>query len=252
MKFFDLHGDIRFTQNRLPHWQQSGAVYFVTFRLADALPQDLLEQWQEERNVWLKWHPPPWSAEVEREYHRRFSRRIEEWLDGGHGGCALRRKECAPEIATAIRHFDGTRVNIISFVIMPNHAHVLFAPMRDWPLEKMVHSWKRQSAVRINRLIGSNGVLWQRDYFDRLVRNEQHFINCVRYIRSNPEKARLRSGDYVLYESDIARAVGEAIYTAFPIRPAHPQVAVRVPVARQLAGATPVVCEMVAPKVCRP
>jgi hypothetical protein len=33
----------------------------------------------------------------------------------------------------------------------------------------------------------------------------------VRYIRSNPEKARLRPGEYILYESDIARAVGEAV-----------------------------------------
>ncbi|MGC2352137.1 MAG: hypothetical protein WA496_01940, partial [Candidatus Udaeobacter sp.] len=71
MKFFDPHGDIRFTHNRLPHWQQSGAVYFVTFRLADALPEQLLEQWQDERDVWLKFHPLPWSADVEEEYHRR-------------------------------------------------------------------------------------------------------------------------------------------------------------------------------------
>src|ERR1700686_4643218 len=67
MKFFDPHGDIRFTQNRLPHWQQSGAVYFITFRLGDALPRNLLERWKEERNAWLKWHPLPWSADMERE-----------------------------------------------------------------------------------------------------------------------------------------------------------------------------------------
>ena len=107
--------------------------------------------------------------------------------------------------------FDGTRINIVSFVVMPNHVHGLFAPMHEWPLEKIVHSWKRQSAVRINWLTNSTGALWQRDYFDRLVRNEQHFARCVRYIRSNPEKARLRLGEYILYESDIARAVGEAV-----------------------------------------
>jgi putative transposase len=151
------------------------------------------------------------SAAVEREYHRRFSRRIEEWLDAHHGSCILRRHRCVQEIAAAFHHFDGTRINIVSFVVMPNHVHALFAPMHEWPLEKIVHSWKRQSAVRINRLTNSTGALWQRDYFDRLVRNEQHFARCVRYIRSNPEKARLRPGEYILYESDIARAVGEAV-----------------------------------------
>lgn len=211
MKFFDPHGDIRFTRNRLPHWQQSEAVYFVTFRLADALPKHLLEQWQDERNAWLKFHPLPWSADVEREYYRRFSRRIEQWLDADHGSCVLRRRACAQEIATALRHFDGTRVNIISFVIMPNHVHALFALMHDWPLEKIVHSWKRQSAVRINRLVGDNGVLWQRDYFERLLRNEEHFAMCVRYIRKNAAKAYLRPNEYILYESDFAQAVGEAV-----------------------------------------
>ncbi len=211
MKFFDPYGDIRFTQNRLPHWQQNEAVYFVTFRLADALPQNLLEQWQDQRDAWLKWHPLPLSADIEREYHRRFSQRTEKWLDAGHGSCILRRQQCAQEMATAWRHFDGTRVNVISFVIMPNHVHALFAPMHDRSLQKIVHSWKRQSAVRINRIIGSSGVLWQRDYFDRLIRNEQHLARCIRYIRSNPGKARLRAGEYVLYESDIARAVGEAV-----------------------------------------
>lgn len=80
MKFFDPHADIRFTENHLPHWQQERAVYFVTFRLADSLPKHLLAQWDEEREAWQKWRPPPCPPEVEREYHRRFSARarIEE------------------------------------------------------------------------------------------------------------------------------------------------------------------------------
>jgi hypothetical protein len=41
LRFFDPYTDIRFTANRLPHWQQKGAVYFVTFRLADAVPHHL-------------------------------------------------------------------------------------------------------------------------------------------------------------------------------------------------------------------
>jgi len=51
------------------------------------------------------------------------------------------------------------------------------------------------------------GRLWQRDYFDRLVGNEKHFANCVRYIRRNPEKAGLMDGEFILWESDIALAI---------------------------------------------
>ncbi len=136
---------------------------------------------------------------------------MEEWIDAGHGSFVLRHRNCGQEIAEALRHFDGTRVDIISFVVMPNHVHVLFAPAPDWPLDKLVHSWKRQSAVRINRLIGSSGLLWQRDYFDRLVRNEKHFARCVRYVRRNPEKARVSAVEYILYESDAARNIGRAV-----------------------------------------
>ena len=211
MKFFDPHADIRFTKNRLPHWQQDRATCFVTFRLADALPKNVLQQWDEEREAWLKWNPLPWNAEVEREYHRRFSQRMEQWLDAGHGSCVLRGRRCAGEIANVMRHFDGQRVDILSFVVMPNHVHALFAPLADWPLEKSLHSWKRQSAVRINRLIGSEGVLWQRSYFDRLVRNEEHFRKAVRYIRRNPDRARLRPGEFILYESEPARSIGAAV-----------------------------------------
>jgi hypothetical protein len=58
---------------------------------------------------------------------------------------------------------------------------------------------------RHHELLGRTGFLWQRDYFDRLVRNEPHLASCVRDIRRNPENARPREGEYALDESDIAR-----------------------------------------------
>lgn len=71
----------------------------------------------------------------------------------------------------------------------------------EWPLEKLTQSWKRFTARQINKLLDRSGNLWQRDYFDRLVRDEKHFANCVRYIRRNPEKARLPRHEFLLWES---------------------------------------------------
>jgi hypothetical protein len=105
LQFFNPYADIRFTANRLPHWQQEGAVYFVTFRLADAVPHQLRTQWESERQSWLRVHPQPWSGEVEREYHKRFSGAIERWLDAGHGSCILRRRDCAEIVAEALALF---------------------------------------------------------------------------------------------------------------------------------------------------
>ena len=207
LRFFNPYGEIRFTANRLPHWQQEGAVYFVTFRLADAVPHDLRTQWESEREAWLRVHPPPCSAEVEREYHERFSGAIERWLDAGHGSCILRRPDCARTVADALRHFDGERAAVISAVVMPNHVHALFVQNPEWPLENLLRSWKSFTSRKINSLLGRDESLWQRDYFDRLVRNEEHFANCVRYIRRNPTRARLQNGEYILYESEIARSI---------------------------------------------
>ena len=206
-QFFNPYDDIRFTANRLPHLQQKGAVYFVTFRLADSVPQHLRKQWELDREAWLRFHPPPWDAEIERAYHERFSGAIERWLDVGHGSCVLRRNDCAAVVAEALRHFDGDRVSQIAWVVMPNHVHAVFVLNPAWSLEKIILSWKGFTARKINPLLRRKGSFWQRDYFDRPVRNAKHLANCVRYIRRNPQKQRLCEGEFVLYESEFARSV---------------------------------------------
>lgn len=207
LQFFNPYDDIRFTANRLPYWQQKGALYFVTFRLADAVPHQLRTQWESDRDAWLHVHQLPWSAEVEREYHNRFSGAIERWLDAGHGSCVLRRPVCAAVIAEALHHFDGDRISQIASVIMPNHVHAVFVLIPAWSLEKIILSWKGFTARKINPLVGRTGSFWQRDYFDRLVRDAKHLANCVRYIRRNPQKGHLGKGEFVLYESDFARSI---------------------------------------------
>ena len=207
LKFFDPRGEIDFSKNRLPHWQQAGGVYFVTFRLGDAVPKSLLDRWTAERAAWLRVHPQPRTDDDERDYHARFTAAMERWLDAGHGACVLRQPPCAAIVADALRHFERVRHDQLSWVIMPNHVHALFTLRAGHMLEDVLHSWKRFTARRINALLGRSGNLWQRDYFDRLVRDAAHFGRCVRYIRRNSEKAKLRSGEFLLWESDLARQI---------------------------------------------
>jgi putative transposase len=160
-----------------------------------------------EREAWLRLNPEPWSAEIERQYHERFSGAIELWLDAGHGACLLRRSDCAQIVTNTMPHFEGVRVVMISFVVMPNHVHSLFVQNSEFALEKLLQSWKRFTTREINKLLDRAGSLWQRAYFDRLVRDEQHFANCVRYIRRNPEKARLSPKEFFRWESETALAI---------------------------------------------
>jgi len=89
LQFFNPNGDVRETSNRLPHWQQVGAVYFITFRLADAVPLRLREEWEEERSIWLRLHPKPWDPETEADYHENFQARSNAGLmqDMAHVFC---------------------------------------------------------------------------------------------------------------------------------------------------------------------
>lgn len=206
-KFYNPWSDIAITRNRLPHWQQTGATYFVTWRLADSLPKEMLDEHYADREQWIARHSEPWDEAAEAEYHRLFSMRLDRWLDDGYGSCRLRKPEHAQVVAQTFLHFEQDRTTMISFVVMPNHVHVLFTLNDAWTLEQVVHSWKRQSSREINRAIGKSGPFWQKNYFDRLVRDSPHLSNCVRYIRRNPTKARLSPDEYILYESELAQII---------------------------------------------
>lgn len=205
--YFNPFAETRQTENRLPHWEQHGACYFLTFHLADSVPEHLLDQWETERQIRLEHNPPPHSPEKEMEFHRRFSAALEHWLDAGHGSCLLRDPANAGIVAEALRHFDGERCMQIAWVVMPNHAHSLFVPHASWSLSELLHSWKSYTGSAINKRMAREGALWQKDYFDRIIRDGQHLENVVRYIRRNPEKAHLRADEYVLYESELARRI---------------------------------------------
>ena len=185
--FYNKQSETDTHRRNLPHWQQGHVWCFVTWRLADSLPKAKLDQWNTERSDWLKQHPEPWDEEAETAYHEKFSRQIDEWLDQGNGSCVLRDSANATIVAEAVRHFDGERYEIASFVVMPNHVHVLFRPLGGHVLADIVKSWKGFTGREINKRMGKTGVLWQDEYWDRLIRNERHFFKVAKYIRDNPK-----------------------------------------------------------------
>ena len=81
MKFFDPREDIEKTHHKLPHWQQGEVAIFVTFRLADSLPRELLDDWLHARDAFLASNSPPWDEVTEACYHGQFSDRLDEHLD---------------------------------------------------------------------------------------------------------------------------------------------------------------------------
>ncbi len=195
---FDEHADIHQTRRNLPHWEQEGATYFVTFRLADAVPQQLAHQWREELETWRKFHPKPWDPKTAYEYRKRFFEQRDEWLDQGHGNCVLRRPDAAGMVRDALEYFDGERYHLNAFVIMPNHVHAILQPLPGHSLADILRSWKGFTARTINKLLGRTGTLWMEESFDRIVRDFDELVRYRDYIARNPETANLRTGEFIL------------------------------------------------------
>jgi glycosyltransferase involved in cell wall biosynthesis len=199
----------------LPHWQQDNVICFITWRLADSLPREFIEKWMAQRKAWVDEHPRPWDEKTELAYHQRFDRPFLDHLDEGHGACVLQRKECSEAVEQALHHFDGLRYQLLSYVIMPNHVHLLVRLHPDWPMEKIVQNWKERSAKSINAILKTQGSVWQKGYFDHLIRGEEHLDYVQHYIRQNPEKARLRGG-FSLWSTSLDEVVNSGNSDGMP------------------------------------
>jgi valyl-tRNA synthetase len=186
---FDEFAEIDIARRNLPHWQQAGKTYFVTFRLADSIPATKLSQLEDERRVWLNANPEPWTTEQRQAYYERFSAKIDAWLDAGSGSCVLKDERAAKVVADALIHFDGERYDLGAWVVMPNHVHVVVTPRDGHPIGDILHSWKSFTAHKINELLGRTGRFWQHESYDHIVRNDRALYEIQEYIDRNPEKA---------------------------------------------------------------
>jgi len=186
------HIPISKSRRNLPHWQQDGRYYFLTWRLADSLPAEKLKTLGEQKAAWHLANPDPLDETREKEYHTLFSNKIEEWLDAGAGDCILQDPALRKIVDDALHHFDGDRYELIASAVMPNHVHVIVRLHPGEDLSKILHSWKSFSAKEINKVTGKSGSVWQDESFDRVVRSQAHLETLVCYVEENPSKAKLR------------------------------------------------------------
>ena len=197
----------------LPHFDAPRAIQHITYRLADSLPKEAVERLEFELKAL-----PAEKQTIERR------RRLERLLDAGFGSRVLLRPEAARIIIETWLRFDQERYRLLAFVVMPNHCHVLIECLDSCPLWKIVNSWKSYTARWINANVlgqkedkkttedsrpggrrsqeenvragrrpsqGRSQAFWQRDYWDRFIRDERHFDATKMYIESNPVAAGL-------------------------------------------------------------
>jgi len=195
--FLDPHRNVHKYRDRLPHWHQDDTGVFLTWRLADSLPKSVLDQYKALRDDWLCRNAKPWSMEQAIEYNRKFILPLEAKLDAHHGECVLRSRQISDIVSGAFHYFDASRYQLEAYVVMPNHVHLLIILRHPFQLDQVVQSIKSYTAKEINRALGKNGKLWQRGYWDRLIRSEQHLTWTREYIAKNPRG--LAPGHYRLW-----------------------------------------------------
>lgn len=169
----------------LPHFECDNLTQHVIFRLADSLPKSALARLDSELGS---------IPIAKRDIARR--KRIDELIDTGHGSCILRKPYAANIVQESLLAFDSQRYRLLAWVIMPNHVHVLLQLVSGWSAAEIVGSWKKFTARRIHngrQNLGRASVrsIWQREYWDRVIRDERHYCRTIEYIHLNPVKARL-------------------------------------------------------------
>jgi len=90
-------------------------------------------------------------------------------------------------------------IEITDYVIMPNHVHLIIY------IKRAIHESPLQTRSEISKIVGylkmniskqiheinKNEIIWQRNYYDHIIRNEEDYYTKANYILNNPLKWEL-------------------------------------------------------------
>ena len=199
MRTYEARATAIHKRSRLPHWDTAHGIQFVTFHLADAIPDRVRHQIELEAEAQLalirRSRGKPTEAET-RGIAAFVRAKLQDALDAGLGDRILEKPQFAELVSKALEHFDGERYQLIAWCVMPNHVHALMRQRRV-TIPSIVHSWKSFTAKRINAGLGRMGELWQKDYWDHVIRDSRELERTVSYVMNNPCNAGLRDWPFV-------------------------------------------------------
>jgi REP element-mobilizing transposase RayT len=222
--YLDRSAEIEIRERNLPHWFQSGAAIFVTFRTADSLPKEVVLRWQAELEEWLGRNELPLrladfatgrsSKQAKRlfdsvppdkqtEFKRLNDRIWHRSLDECHGECLLKQPALAEIVGEAMLYYEQRKYDLDCFVVMPNHVHAIVQFRTGASLQTVGQSWMRFTARRINALIDRSGPFWQPEPFDHIIRSSGQFEYLQGYVAQNPKKAKLKPGEFLYWERPV-------------------------------------------------
>jgi len=192
-----------FYKRNLPHWQEPGAEYFVTFRLAGSLPKKVIQQLKESRDTFKKnfSHKVDYQS-ASRKFEALLFKKYESLLDGqGTGPNWLSNKNIADIVKEALHFRDNKEYDLYAFCIMSNHVHLVFRDLysnqEDQKIEetfavtKILQGLKSYTGLMANRELNRTGSFWHEESYDRLIRNADELNNTIQYTLNNPVNINL-------------------------------------------------------------
>ncbi len=128
---------------------------------------------------------------------RRLFGKWDKALDNSNTGIKyLEHVEVAKLVVESLHYRDGKVYELIAYCIMPNHTHIVIAPLEEskgtyFSLSRIMHSLKRYTAYEANQILGRSGAFWQHENYDHFVRDEAELERIIKYVINNPVKAGL-------------------------------------------------------------
>jgi REP element-mobilizing transposase RayT len=197
---FKPNSPCHITKRNLPHWSQASTLAFVTFRLHDSMPEERIDDYKKQISIFEDQYPEPRTKEQEQLVNNYRAKSLEKYLDAGYGSCILAQPKVRQQLVDTLHFLDNTSYHLLSYVVMPNHVHILFCIGKDKNLQEIIGEIKRVSARKITTMFNVAPPIWQREYFDRLIRTENQLRYIIKYIQRNPLHCQVSS--FTLYEGE--------------------------------------------------
>jgi len=106
-------------------------------------------------------------------------------------------------IAFATHAYSRGNIAVGRYVIMPDHLHLFVCGPDDFQVGRWIGMLKQNLAKQIHKP-GTASVVWQRGFFDHLLRSDENYAQKWNYVRENPVRAGLvKSADDWPYSGEI-------------------------------------------------
>ena len=191
----------------LPHFQQPGQAYFITWCLKDSIPRKALVKYSQELKIlkaqqdFCKDKESIDNKNIREKYYlvkNKYIKAFNNLLDcQKNPALNLSKDSIREEINASLFYWEGKKLRNLAYAIMPNHIHWVIQLLRKNTrgnlvyLQDILQSVKRFTANKINELENRKGSVWQKESFETTIRDDKHLHYAIEYTINNPVSAGL-------------------------------------------------------------